>query len=244
MRLEELKNDLPETPDFIHNMIQEEVARQTKATNVIPMKKKNKYKWSMGRVAAAAIAVCVMVGGLGTGVYAAIRHFGILDFAGPATIEVSDQDSIHEVANESQAENNTIFDCDVVETMSDDQNITVVYEVSAKEEGKYLFVPEDVIVTDNMKDWGYAYDQSFEDYANENDLSIVFVGGGILNRDEMGIAVVTMDFKSIGDDTMDIFFTCGVTEKPKTDTISIVATGHFQGDEEAMRLESSFNLSE
>lgn len=59
MRLEELKNDLPETPDFIHNMIQEEVARQTKATNVIPMKKKNKYKWSMGRVAAAAIA-CVV----------------------------------------------------------------------------------------------------------------------------------------------------------------------------------------
>ena len=28
MRLDGLKNDLPETPDFIHNMIQEEVARQ------------------------------------------------------------------------------------------------------------------------------------------------------------------------------------------------------------------------
>lgn len=59
MRLEELKDDLPETPDFIHNMIQEEVARQTAASNVIPMKKRNKYKWSMGRVAAAAV-VCVL----------------------------------------------------------------------------------------------------------------------------------------------------------------------------------------
>lgn len=59
MRLEELKNDLPETPDFIHNLIQEEVARQTKVTNVLPMQKKNKYKWNMGRVAAAAIA-CVV----------------------------------------------------------------------------------------------------------------------------------------------------------------------------------------
>lgn len=59
MRLEELKNDLPETPDFIHNMIQEEVARQTKATNIFPMKKKNKYKWSMGRVAAAVVACIV-----------------------------------------------------------------------------------------------------------------------------------------------------------------------------------------
>ena len=29
MRLDGLKNDLPETPDFIHNMIQEEVEKET-----------------------------------------------------------------------------------------------------------------------------------------------------------------------------------------------------------------------
>ena len=46
MRLDGLKNDLPETPDFIHNMIQEEVARQTKITNMVPMKKRHKYKWT------------------------------------------------------------------------------------------------------------------------------------------------------------------------------------------------------
>ena len=28
MRLEDMKNDIPETPDFIHNMIQNEVAKQ------------------------------------------------------------------------------------------------------------------------------------------------------------------------------------------------------------------------
>lgn len=27
MRLEDMKNDIPETPDFIHNMIQNEVAK-------------------------------------------------------------------------------------------------------------------------------------------------------------------------------------------------------------------------
>lgn len=59
MRLEELKNDLPETPDFIHSMIQKEVARQTKVTNVISMNKKNKYKWTMGRAVAAVIACIV-----------------------------------------------------------------------------------------------------------------------------------------------------------------------------------------
>ena len=28
MRLENMKNDIPETPDFIHKMIQSEVAKQ------------------------------------------------------------------------------------------------------------------------------------------------------------------------------------------------------------------------
>ena len=58
MKLEELKNDLPETPNFIHNIIKEEVARQTKRTNVIPIKNKN--KWNIGRVVAAVIA-CIVV---------------------------------------------------------------------------------------------------------------------------------------------------------------------------------------
>lgn len=59
MRLDGLKNDLPETPDFIHNMIQEEVARQTKITNMVPMKKRHKYKWKMGHAAAVAL-ICIM----------------------------------------------------------------------------------------------------------------------------------------------------------------------------------------
>ena len=59
MRLDRLKNDLPETPDFIHNMIQEEVARQTKITNMVPMRKRHKYKWKMGHAAAVAL-ICIM----------------------------------------------------------------------------------------------------------------------------------------------------------------------------------------
>ena len=65
MRLEGLKNDLPETPDFIHNIIQEEVTRQTKTPNIIPMKAPNKLKWKIGRVAAVAL-----IGIMGTSVAA------------------------------------------------------------------------------------------------------------------------------------------------------------------------------
>ena len=43
MRLEEMKNNIPETPDFIHKMVQEEVNRQLQDTKVVSIKKR---KWN------------------------------------------------------------------------------------------------------------------------------------------------------------------------------------------------------
>jgi hypothetical protein len=59
MRLDELKNDLPETPEFIHSMIQEEVYNQINNENVVPFRKDRKTKWNMSRVAVAVLA-CLM----------------------------------------------------------------------------------------------------------------------------------------------------------------------------------------
>ena len=42
MRLDELKNDFPDIPDFVHDMIQEEVEKQVKSSNVTAMQRKNK----------------------------------------------------------------------------------------------------------------------------------------------------------------------------------------------------------
>ena len=57
MRLEEMKNNIPETPDFIHKMVQEEVSRQLQDTKVVPMKKR---KWNKVQAAAAA-ALCLLL---------------------------------------------------------------------------------------------------------------------------------------------------------------------------------------
>lgn len=40
MRLEELKNEFPDIPDFVHDMIREEVEKQISVSNSIRMKKK------------------------------------------------------------------------------------------------------------------------------------------------------------------------------------------------------------
>ena len=56
MRLEEMKNNIPETPDFIHKMVQEEVNRQLQDTKVVSIKKR---KWNKVQAAAAA-ALCLL----------------------------------------------------------------------------------------------------------------------------------------------------------------------------------------
>ena len=45
MRFEDMKNNIPETPDFIHEMIKNEVDRQLQETKIIAIPKKRK-RWS------------------------------------------------------------------------------------------------------------------------------------------------------------------------------------------------------
>lgn len=59
MRLENLKNDIPETPEFIHTMIQSEVKKQLQDTKVVNIKTRKVKKRTGARVAAVA-AVCVL----------------------------------------------------------------------------------------------------------------------------------------------------------------------------------------
>lgn len=59
MNWEEMKKEIPETPEFIHTMIQSEVKKQLQNTNVISIRKKKVKKWTGAKVAAAAIA-CVL----------------------------------------------------------------------------------------------------------------------------------------------------------------------------------------
>ena len=42
MRLEDMKNDIPETPDFIHNMIQNEVAKQLADNKVANLRRRTR----------------------------------------------------------------------------------------------------------------------------------------------------------------------------------------------------------
>lgn len=69
MRLEDMKKDIPETPDFIHEMIQNEVAKQMQDTKVVDLRRK---RWTAPKVAAVAAACALAVS---TAAYAGVNLY-------------------------------------------------------------------------------------------------------------------------------------------------------------------------
>ena len=57
MKFEDMKKDIPETPEFIHTMIQNEVKKQLQDTQVVHIQKRKKW---IGTKVAAAAAVCIL----------------------------------------------------------------------------------------------------------------------------------------------------------------------------------------
>ena len=74
MRLEDLKKEIPETPEFIHTMIQNEVNKQMQDGKITSFQNHKTKKWT-GRRIAAAIAISVLL--TSTITYAGVRLYHI-----------------------------------------------------------------------------------------------------------------------------------------------------------------------
>ena len=72
MRLKDLKNQYPKTPDFISEMIEAEVEKQIHTQETVRRNRKKKQVWTLGRTATAAAVACVLIG---TGAYAAVNVY-------------------------------------------------------------------------------------------------------------------------------------------------------------------------
>ena len=72
MRVEDLKDQYPKTPDFISEMIEKEVEKQVHMRRNSRRSRKKKKVWTLGRTATAAAVACVLIG---TGAYAAVNAY-------------------------------------------------------------------------------------------------------------------------------------------------------------------------
>lgn len=209
------------------------------------VKKTRNKKYSMKNVA-VAVVICIALFGAGIGVYAAVSYYGILDFTNRTNWEVPEEavPQIQTNVETIQEDNDTIFNCSIKEALCDSESIALVFEVSAKEKDKYLFVPSDALPEDLMSDWSSITDKTAQEYASENNLTIVNISGGIMNSKDLGIGGSSMDFFSDDNDVMDIYIYCGIRDSAKTMNIDFVTTGRVFNSEDVMRLESSFELKD
>ncbi len=202
--------------------------------------------------AAALILISVMV--LGTGVYAAEKYFGILDFlresGNEETVPFVEAEDLIVSAPEQEKEEITegmLADYTVKEAMCDSDSIYVVLEARAKEGGRYFFIPEDAIAEDPISDWGMEEGISAGEYAASRNLEIVHVNAGIQNMEDLGIAVAAIYFQSVSDDVMDIMIECGKNVKEKT--LDVVCTGivwdeSMESMDDILRTEIRFTLTD
>ena len=77
MRLEDLKQQYPEPPEFIHQMILNEVEKQIKSNTenhgqTAGIRRKRKHPWTIRRTVAAVLAACMIIG---TAAFAAVSMY-------------------------------------------------------------------------------------------------------------------------------------------------------------------------
>ena len=179
---------------------------------------KPRVKHYTGRWAAAAAVFALLL--VGSTTYAATRYFGLWDFferIGEKVPREAEELVVKDVEQtESPLTEEGVATYTVKEALCDSETIYIVLEASAVEQGKYFFAPTDAIPEDMVSDWGIDSSMSVTEYAASKNLTPVYIGGGIMNTDELGIAVTTMDFRAVSDDVMDIMIRCGKTEDGKT----------------------------
>lgn len=182
------------------------------------------------KVAVAAIVMAAAIG-MGGITYAAHRYYGLLDFARDSTDkipqEATEMIDAAIVPDKVEETDGNIMDCTVREALCDSETIMVAFEVSAKEAGKYLFIPEYAVPSDNMSDWSDVKGITASEYAKEKGLQIVNISGGITNFGELGIAESSLIFKSAGDDVMDVYVRSGKTNDAKSLEVECQATARF-----------------
>ncbi len=236
------KEKFRNTFSYLHasSEIHEEVRQMTSQEQDMKLRK---YRKRGSRIAAAVLVATLMIG---MGVFAAGHYFGILDFAGRAGRSIPESAAEQIVINPDmdQNQNNAIVDLQVREALCDSESIALVCELSAREKGKYLLVPEDALPEDNMSNWTALSDQKAGEYAEEHKLTMINMGCIISNMEKLGIFEQSMDFRSVSDDVMDIFITCGVQTDVKNKKVEITATARQAGTEDVMRLSASMVLQD
>lgn len=184
--------------DLLENMgdIQEKYILEANELDKMKLKKVGR-KTARLTYLAAVLAVCL----LAATAYAVISYSGISDMKKdtlqPLPQEAEPYIQQQEVTGEAQD-----WSCQVVETLFDANHFMVAVGVSGGD--KYIVVPTDAMAEDSVGLIGISGQETLGEYAAKQGKKLLFVGAGLNDRDKLGIAVASQDFRNQSDSEMTI----------------------------------------
>lgn len=205
---------------LIHMYTEKNVTLKTRAT-------RTRRFYRKAAAAAAALAIT-----LPTGVYAARHYPGIADFFSQYWQPLSDdatrliETDIVQSPSEADSETRTPssdtpartlpVSFTVREALCDSGSVNIIVEAKATESGKYLLVPDTCLTAeDSVESIGIHEDLSFEQYARNNHLELLFVNTGFHPDSPFSPASCMISAESRQHDVLDIFISA---DREKTDT--------------------------
>ena len=134
------------------------------------------------------------------------------------------------------------WNCTMLESLFDSGTFTVSIGVSGGE--KYIIIPDYCGPGDDVSEIGLPSGQTLGDYADQQAKTLLCVSGDINDRDELGIAVTTLLFKSQSDSEMTIVITGQKSSGVSVSEGSCSVAARIADQNDVMRAELPFTVKE
>lgn len=209
--------------------------------------KRNKRNRVVWKAAAAAIALVVTVP---TGVYAATHYFNMEEFFSRTDQPLSEKANklIETEIPQTQKKNITEempVEFTAKEALCDSGSVNLIIEAKAKESGKYLLAFQDCLETDPVSNLGIKGDGTIGEYAKERGLKILYLGTGFSQDSPFLPGQCSFDYKSVGDDVLEIGIRADRTTANKNDlSVIMLNTVQVAGSDKTLKSTNTFELQD
>ena len=186
---------------------------------------------------AAIIAVSLMI----ITAVAAMNYAGMMDVTQdtPYAVPSGAAEFIETQSAQASMED---WSCTMLESLFDATSFTISVGFSGGD--KYVIIPSYCSAGDDVSEIGLPSGQTLGDYAAQKGKTLLCVGAGIQNRDELGIPTTTILFKSQSDGEATIVETGQKSSAVSVTQGTCIASAHIDGQKDVTRVELPFTVKE
>lgn len=205
------------------------------------MEKYREKKSGRSRVKYMLIAAIVAVSLMIVTAFAAINYLGMREVTTGTLYEIPSEAEPFIETQSAQAASED-WSCTMLESLFDSTTFTISVGVSGGD--KYVVAPSYCSAGDDVSEIGLPSGQSLGDYAAQQGKTLLYVGAGIQDRDELGIPTTALLYKSQPDGEMTIVETGQKSSSVSVTQGTCIVTARIDGQTDVTRVELPFTVKE